>query len=357
MAISKMVQWACFTKTPFMRAVGLEAFGQDAMLDIQHFGQAAPSGRMIRMDSGVYAFTGQVFNDTGTSSHVGRLGSFQGQLVEGGTSYFYSWHRLAHTQYIPDVDIQDNGKGAIDIKAQKMEGMKKKYVGDINYCLLGNASAPDNGVMGPSSVNHDLTNLISVTQTATIGGISKSTNTFWNNGYKAIAAIGGGDSMDRPLTMRRSMLDAKNDQMQHMESTDDYLFLVTQGAWQYYDRLMYADTIQGRNGGGAMGTVAKYDAAGIHHKAFDGSPMVWDPAVTVPVGATAATESMYGIHIPSFAICLRSEEAFKVSAEWEPPRLHDLQKTYVAQILTRYTPAVTSMRPHFVCYNMPACPD
>ena len=150
-------------------------------------------------------------------------------------------------------------------------------------------------------------------------------------------------------------MDAKNDQMANAETSDEYCYLVTQGFWQYYDRLMYADLIQGRNGGIVAG-VAKYDAAGINHKVFDGGPVVWDPSVTVPYGATASTECGYGIHKDHFTISLRQEEAFHVT-EWEKPREHDQYRSLVSQIRTRYTPFVSAMRPHFVMYNLPANPD
>ena len=355
---SKSVQWACFNKSPFMKAVGLEAFGVEAVKDIGAFGSAQPSGRIIVYDKGKYATSGSVFSTASTGFHVGRLGDFNPELVEGGDEWSYAWHRLIHTEFIPDVDVQDNSAGVIDIKAQKMEGMKQAYVRDINYCFLGNSSAPDAGTLGASSVYSDLPNLISVDQTRTVGGISKSGNTYWNNGYKAITSVGGGGEMDRPITLRRGMMDVMNDQLTYAESSLDYLLLTTQGGYQYYDRLMYADSVQsGRDG--AFGGVAKYDAAGIQHYAFGGQPLIWDPAVTVPYASsavTAGTESIYGIHIPTFFISLRTEENFKASG-WEEPREHDRQKTLVASVKTRYTPLVSSMRTHFVIYNIPACPD
>ncbi len=190
--ISTSIQWAAFTKTPFMRMLALEAFGVDAVTDIEKFGVAETSGRMIVYHKGVHSFAGSIFATAGNSTHVGRFGSFTPQIVEGGDEWIYSWHRLIMSDFIPDVDVQDNGNGYIDIKAQKTQGMKQQYVQHINYAFLGNSSAPNHGVLGPSSVNHDLANLISVTQDKTVGGISKSGNTFWNNGSKAIASIGGG---------------------------------------------------------------------------------------------------------------------------------------------------------------------
>lgn len=346
------VQWACFNKTPFTMAVGLEGYGVEGMKDLQAFGKATPTGRIIDMHSGVHSFSGSIFATAGSSFHTGRMTAYNPELVEGGDQYAYAYFQLVNTQFIPENDIDDNGKGAIDIKVQKMSGMKQAFVRDFNYILLGHSSAPDTGTLGPSALYCDLPNLISVTQTRTVGGISKSGNTYWNNGYKAIASIGGGGEMDRPITLRRSLIDQSNDQAIYAEATMDYLYVASQGAWQYYDRLMYADTV----GSGKFPVNAKYDSVGIQHKVFNNGPVVWDPAATVPYGATASTESFYGIHIPSFKIAIRDEKNFKYSG-WEPPRQHDQPKAYIATLDLRYTPATTAMRPHWVGYNMPACPD
>ncbi len=351
---SKSVQWACFNKTPFTKAVGLEAFGVASVLDIDKFGAAEASGRIIDYDTGHISFHGSVYATTPTSYHTGRLGSHTPELVEGGHEYAYSWHELDQSTYIPETDVEDNSAGRhVDIKAQKMEGMKQTFVRDFNYAILGHASAPDYGTMGPYQVDSDLTHLISVTQSSAVapGGLS-SAGAYWKNQYKAITAIGGGGEMDRPIVLRRSMMDGLNDARALAEATNDYLLLATQGAWQYYDRLMYADTVQG----GSFAVIKKYDAAGIEHYAFGRNPMVWDPAVTRPVGADASTESIYGIHIPSYKISIRTEKNFKVLG-WEGPRVHDREKTHNAMIQLRYTPAVIARRPHVVFYNMPVCPD
>jgi hypothetical protein len=100
----------------------------------------------------------------------------------------------------------------------------------------------------------------------------------------------------------------------------------------------------------------RYDAAGVQAHAFNGSPMVWDPAVTVPYGATASTESFYGIHIPNFALGIRTEQNFKWSG-WEEPRVHDQYRFMAGAVAVRYTPMVMARRPHWVGYNVPANPD
>ena len=358
---SKKIQFACFTKNPFTRVIGAEAFGVKNLENLETFSAARPTGRMVRYDSGVYAVAGSVFATSGTSTHVGRLGNFNPELVEGGDEYKYSWHRLINTQYIPDVDVQDNGKGSIDIKMQKMENMKSTFVEDFNYAILGNSSGPNNAVLGPTAVKSDLPELISVTQdgTRTVGGIAKdstSTPAYWYNNLEPITSVGGGGDMDRPLILRRKLLKLMNTTLTMGESTgpQDYLILTTQGGHQYYDRLMYADAIQG--GRGDFGVSTRYDAAGVQAHAFNGATMIWDPAVTVPEGATASTEAFYGIHIPSFALAIRSEENFVVTP-WEEPRNHDRNRTLVAQIRLRYTPMVSAMRSHFLGYNVPANAD
>lgn len=353
---SKAVQWACFNSTPWMKALGVEAFGIEGMKSVDAFGTAETSGRMIRYDDGVYGIRGNVFATAGTPFFVGRLGNINPELIEGGDEWAYSWHRLIEAQFIPDVDAQDNTKGLVKIKAQKMDGMKQKYVEQISYAILGNSSGPDHNTMGPTAVNTDLPYLISVTQDTSVGAIDPTSNSYWQNGKKAITSIGGGGEMDRPIILRRSLLDMKNDQAKHAEASDgDYLWLCTQGAWQIYDRLMYADQIQGGRGG-AFVQNAKYDAAGISHFSFDRNPMIWDAAVTVPYGATASTEAFYGIHIPSYFVSIRREENF-LATPWEEPREHDRQRMLVAQIRTRFTPGVNRRRPHCVGYNVPACSD
>lgn len=360
-AFSKSVMFAIFNKTPFLKAIGLEAFGVEAVTDLDAFGSAQPTGRMIRFDSGRYATAGAVWETAPSTKFVGRLGNFGPQLTEGGDEWIYSWHRLISAQFIPDVDVQDNGSGRLfDIKALKMEAMKQAYVRDFNLVLLGNSSAPDAGVLGPSAVNHDLTKLIAVTQSGVVGGINRSVSTggisYWQNGVKDFSGgIGGGGEFDRPIILRRGLLDAMNDQLTFAEASNDFLMLASQGAWQIYDRLSYADAHIGGKGG-AFGTNQKYDAAGIPNFSFNGNPMVWDPAVTVPNGATGSTESIYAIHIPTFWISLRTEENFLL-LPWEDPRNHDLHRTLVSQLLTRFTPMITAMRPHFVAYDIPAAGD
>ena len=348
------IQFACWTKNPFTRILGAEGFGVEALQNLDTFRNAKPTGRMIRFDSGVYQVGGTIFDTSATAFHTGRMDRFNPALVEDGDEWAYAWHQMNVVEFIPEMDVEDNVKGFIKRTTLREQAMKNQMVTDFNYNILGNSSGADYGTKGPNSVYSDLPNLISVTQTRTVGAIA-ATNSFWQNQYKAATSIGGGGELDRPLVLRRSLMDVFNDTLQLAESTgpQDYLLLGTQGAHQYYDRLMYADA---NRAGGDFGRSGRYDAAGVQTFAFNGAPLIWDPAVTVPYGATAATECIYGIHMPSFAVGIRSEKNFHFTG-WEKSREHDDYKTYIARCTVRYTPMVTARRPHFVLYNMPACPD
>ena len=194
----------------------------------------------------------------------------------------------------------------------------------------------------------------------TVGGISQAvtaddgaSTTYWAPQRKEIASIGGGGEMDRPITLRRSMNAVFNTASALAEGDMNYLLVCTPGAWQTWDRLVYADA---QNRDGALGRKGNYDAAGIEHVTFRSQPMVSDPACVTPNGATASTEAIYGIHIPSYAISFHSEEGPTFDG-WEPARAHDQQRTDVLQFRMRYTPIIRKMRPHLLGYNIPANAD
>lgn len=344
-------RWAAFTSSPFTRALALESMGAAALGSPELFGATQPNGRMVEVVTGGYSKAGTLMTESGTSFHSGRLSSHTPELVEGGDEWMFAWHTLNQAGFIAEQDLEDNTGGFIPIAAQRMDGMKQKITSDFAKAVLGNSSGPDNGVMGPTALFSDLANLISVDQDRTVGGILTS-NSYWQNGKKQITSIGGGGEMDRPLVMRRSMRNAIYDQMAFAEATNDYMILATQGAYEYYDDLMYADSA---HHGGAFGTAAVYDAAGIPNKAFEGNPMLWDPSVTTPYGAVASTEAFYFIHRPSYKISLRAEKNFLWKG-WEEPRVHDSQKTFTALLTVRYTPVITARRPHLVCYDLPTNP-
>ena len=346
------IAYTAFNSQPFLQVIGLETWGLDAMKDVNVFGAVYTSKQgMVRYDSGVYALTGLVDNSTSPSQWLGRLRYSTPQLVEGGATYSWAWHTLHNSQYIPVTDVQDNKQGAIDIMAQKMEILKKSIVQDFAYAVLGNSNAPDYGTDGPSAVYSDLPNLVSVTQDRTVGGIS-TTNSWWQNQKKAVTDVGGGGELDRPLSLLRKVQSAIIDVKSIAGAAGGYIYLATKGAWLYWGRLAYADRLT--QGWGATKPV--YDALNFPYHILAGDPMVYDPAVTIPYGATANTEAIYGLNKSTFFIGIRREENFRY-VDWEAPREHDQPKTYVASCTVRMTPGVTNRKVQLVIYNIPQNTD
>ncbi len=358
-SIENTVAFGIFNKNSFTAALGVEAFGATAMSDITAFGKRAPTGNIIVRKGGSY-FSTSIFDKSGTSNYKGRLASYTPALVEGGDEIAYAFHRLSSEQFVPDVDVQDNvGIGRIiDLMSQKMENMKKSVARDFNFSLLGNSSQPDADVLGPSSQNTSLNKALGVTN-LTVGGISQAASTdsinYWQPQRKEIASLGSTGEFDSPLLLRRGTKKVMNDAAALAEQQNKYLGVASQGAEQYFDRLFYADA--GRRGNNdVLGSKKDYDAAGIRHLMFNGNPMVWDTSVAVPNGATASTESVTWIHLPSYGICFHLQEGFTLD-DWEPPRSHDQFRTFVAQFRVRFTPIYLQMRPHAIVYNLPVNAD
>jgi len=358
--IDSTLQWGIWKFSPFMEALGITAYGPKAMSSFENFGQRALTGSVIERNGGNYV-SGSIFETDASLQHVGRMGSFTPEFKQGGDEYAYAHTRLIGAEFIPDTDVQDNaGIGKIiDIKTYRMQMLLNTIARDFNYTLLGNSSAPNHDAKGCTLMKSSLDHWLGVTN-ATVGNISRSATAdtdetiyYWRPQLKAITSIGGGGTMDRPITLRRSMMKVYNDASALAENKGQYLLVCTQGAWQYWDRLYYADA-QERDG--SLGKNGIYDAAGIEHKQFRNQPMVWDPAAAVPTGATASTEAIYGIHLPSFALSLHAEEGFTLDG-WEAPRVHDQYRTEALQFRVRYTPVIRNMRPNFLAYNMPACGD
>lgn len=351
-AMAKQVQWALFNKTPFMKAIGLEAYGTKAMSDANIFVKSKPQNGIVVEESGRYATGGVIQQTSGSSRLSGRMDARTPELVEGADSYFYSWSMLETDRYIPRLDVDDNGsgEGRIDMLATRQMEMSQQHGEDFNRLLLGSASGPDYGVKGPSVVYSDLPNLISVTQTRTVGAIA-TTNSFWQNGYTAITDLGGGGDENTPIRLRELMMAGTMEREQYASQTGNYLYVATGGAWLYYNRLMQSDSRVSGNSA-VYGTAAKYDAAGIENMSFRNGVMIVDPAVAVPYGATASTEAIYAIQLPEYFISLRKEDMFRWSG-WEKAREHDTYDSIVGRITTRMTSGVRNRRPHTVFYNLP----
>ena len=342
-------------QTPALKAFSLKAFGKTDVIPGGSYGNLASkrssTGKGIKFTKKSYQFSGPVYTSTPTGTHVGRMGNVNPEYLSPNNGFAYAYKRIYWSIYLPEELVKDN-KGPnqlLDIMEDQMKLAQAGAVNDVNNILLGNSSAPTSSPYG-------LPYLTSVTQDTSIGGLDPTSTTgydWWQNQYRACTSVGGGGQLDRPLVFLRKLDSLLLDVRVLSQSSDDQLLLATRGAYQYYRRAVYADTTAQGNGGLRN---ASYDAAGIDHIVFANCPMIYDPAVTVPYGATASTEVVYAQDLNEMGLAIRQDEFFDLE-RWDAPRTKDQQRFYQMNIWLRYTPFVSNRRIQAVLYNLPANAD
>jgi len=341
-----------FNQTPFFQAMALNAFGSTKIIDGaasygNNIAARKSSGKGIQFHGGGFQFGGPLLDDAPSGNVVGRMGNINPEYVNTGTSFAYPYRRMVWSIFLPEEEVKDNTgneklMSLMDIQFKLAQRAANR---DVNYAMLGHASAPTNS---PSGLNA----LVSVTQ-GTIGAVSASTTTDWANQYRTCTTVGGGGELDRPLVLLRKMSALHLDVKAKSGSSDSRLMIGTRGAYQYYMRAAYADrTAQGAEGA----RVKKYYDAGIDHCVFEGDPFLYDPSVTVPTGATASTECIYTLDLAELGMAVKRNEFFDVE-KWEAPRTHDKQRYYQMNIWLRFTPFVSNRRIQGGLYNLPANAD
>lgn len=336
-----------FTGTPFLKSLALTAFGGKAFNGEpgSRFGNVTRTdGKGIKFNDGGHQFSFPFLTSAYTSSIVGRMDNINPQYNDPGGGGAYAWVRQVIPMMIPEEAIKDNqGKAKLmDWMETEMKLGQMSMIRDVNYTMLGHSSAPTGAPYG-------LNNLVSVTQTRTIGGYA-ATNSDWQNIYEAQTTVGGGGELDRPLALKRK-LDAMVVKTQSYTGGDMNAkwWVCTTGAYQYMQRLSYADNA---HHGLAM---KEYDGY-LDHIVWNGRPVIYDPSVQEPYGATASTEAIYCLDYSELGINIKRNEYFAVEP-WEAPRTKDRQRYYQSNIWLRYTPYVTNRRIQGVIYNLPANGD
>ncbi|HUT59436.1 MAG TPA: phage major capsid protein [Phycisphaerae bacterium] len=342
-----------FSQYPFLKSLGLAAFGKKAMLGETSFGDVTKSsGKGITFNQGGYQFEFPIMTSAPSSYHVGYFDNINPQHNDPGNGGAYSWDRFVVPVMIPEEFMLDNVGSARLMNRFKteMELAQRTAMRDLSYIILGHASAPTGAPEG-------LSQLVSVTQTAVAtgspGGLSPADYSWWNNQAVSCTSVGGGGEVDRPLQLIRSMEKLMLTCRNLSGASNDQTLVGTAGAWQYYGRARYAD--QTANGVPALRN-SSYDAIDVDHLVFAGRPFIYDAAVTGPIGATASTESIYFLDYSEFGVNFKANEYFKVEG-WEAPRAHDNQRFYQMNIWYRLVPYVTNRRIQGVLYSIPANSD
>jgi len=345
---------AIFTQTPALKVLTLNGLGKNFVIGGGDYGNiTSTNNKGLFLTDPSFQFSGPIMTTSVAGTHVGRMGNINPSYNDPGNGWAYAYVRGVWSIYIPEEFIKDNkGKNRLLNRLEtEMKIIKMQAVQDVNYTFLGHSSAP---ASGPS---FGLTKLVSATQSTAVsgdpGGISVDNSSFWQNKYRECATVGGGGSLDRPLVLLRKMGSILLDVRQYTGSSNDQVFLTTRGAYQYYQRAAYADT---RAQGVAALQKKDYYDADIEHLVYNGRPVVYDPSVTVPGGATASTECMYVLDLNHIGLAIRKDEFFEVEG-WDRPHVKDKQRYYQANIWLRYTPFVSNRRIQGVLYNMPANAD
>lgn len=346
------MRFGVLNQTPLLKAFGVKAFGKDLLnTGAAQYGNVTGNrgagGKAIKLTDPSFQFSGPILLDYASPTHVGQMGNINPEYMDSQDAWSYPYRRLVASIYIPEEVVKDNkGKNKLqDIMERDLAQAQAGMTYALVNVLTGNTSAPTNN---PYGLNY----LVSVTQSITVGGILGTSNTYWNNVRNACTSVGGGGEVDRPIQLLRSMERTDLDIMSLPGSDPASTMLVaTRGAYQYYHRAGYADTVaQG------LRNADMYDAK-VDHLVFGGKPVIYDPAVTTPYGASATTtECIYWLNTAELGLAIRRDEFLDVEP-WEAPRTHDKQRYFQSNIWLRYTPFVSHRRVQGVLYNLPQNPD
>jgi hypothetical protein len=336
-----------FTATPFLKSLALAAYGKAAAIGETSFGDVMETSKKgIQIDRGGHQFEFPLMTAAPSMSVIGRMGNVNPQFVDPAKTGAYACKKFVTPIFIPEEHLEDNvGKAQLMSRLDTQTRLaKSSAIRDVSYVLLGHSSAPT----GATTVG--MNRLVSVTQTGSIGGISR-TLSWWKNKYKACTSVGGGGQLDRPIQLLRSMDNLLLTIRALSGATNEQTLVGTRGAWQYYNRAAYAD----KHGTSGVGLKEYYDA-GIDHLVFQSRPFIYDGNTQVPWGATASTEAIYFLDYNEFGVNIKENCYFKVEGP-EPPRAHDKQRYHQLNLWIRMVPYCTNRRVQGVLYNMPANPD
>ena len=336
---SRMFAEAVFDETAVLKALGARAWNGKG--DVGN--SAKSSGRGIVFGNG-FQFSGKMAVTAPAATRLTKGGTVQAAERDDWTGWAYDWERLMVTLGIPEEDIQDNSGGSrlASLLNDELQLGKMGMANSINQVFLGNASAPT----GLTTIG--LNYLVSVTQTGSIGGISR-TNAYWKNWQKALVDVGGGGDIDKPLALKRALEGAILGTSGYASVSGPDLLIATEGAYLTTARMSERlDGIADTNK-----VEKKFYDIGIPHMLVHGRPMVYDKDVTVPWGGTASKDCIYGINTKVTGLSFKSQEYFRVE-KWMPPNARSTQRTYRSNVFCRCMPYCKDRRANFVIYNMTA---
>ncbi len=332
--------WAEFV---FKRTVVLQALAIRAWNGMggRYGNMTKTSGKGVRFDDGLQ-FSGRMAVSAPSSTLLTKGGVVNANPRDDYEGWAYDWFRLVLPMAIPEIDVQDNqGKAKLaSLLADEMKLGNMGQADDVNKTFLNNSGAP--------KTNVGLSRLVSVTQTGSIGATSR-TNAWWKNWFKPLTFVGAGGDEDKPILLKRALAGAVVGTSGFASVGGPDLLISNEGGYLTLARMS-------ENLSGYVSTTKVEQAfqdLAIPHMLVDCKPIIYDPAATVPWGATASTDFIYGINTEVTGLAFKRQEYFRAEP-WKAPNTRSLQRNYRANVFCRFTPYCTDRRANFVIYNMPA---
>ena len=334
-AFSRAFAELVFNQTAVLKALGVKAFNG------KPHSVTKTTGKGIRFDDG-FQFSGKLAVTAPSAQLLLKGGTVNAGTRDDWNGWAYDWLRLVIALSIPEVDVQDNqGKAKLaSLLADEFRLGMMGMANDLNLLFLGNASAVDTTI--------GLPRLVSVTQTGSIGALSR-TNSYWKNWVKSVGSPGGGGAADKPLVLKRALEGAIVGTSGYASVEGPDLLISSEGAYLTLSRMSeslegYVDT---------KVKVQQFQDVGIPHMTVDGRPMIYDKAATLPWGGTASQDFIYGIDTTVTGLVFKRQEYMRTEP-WVPPNARSLQRNYRSNIFCRVTPYVRDRRANFCLHNITA---
>jgi hypothetical protein len=331
-----------FNSTNLLKVFGIR--GSNEMNGSQALGgNVMGTKNAIRFDNG-FQFSGRVATTAPAASLLVKGGTVNAQSSDPFIGWAYDWQRIVVPMTMAEEDVQDNSgeQKLANLLSDEFKLGGGTMAKSVNDFFLGPAASLDATVGLPY--------MVSVTQTGSIGGISR-TNSYWQNWHRDVGDPGGGGEDDKPLALKRALDGGFVGTSGYSSVSGPDLLVSNEGAYLTLGRM--AESLRGY-----VETTKVEEAlfsVGVPHMMVNGKPMIFDKAATLPWGGTAG-DFIYGLSTEVIGFAFKSQEYMRVE-EWVPPNARSLTRNYRSNLFTRLVPFIRDRRNCFVLHGITANTD
>jgi hypothetical protein len=334
-AFSKAFAELVFNETAVLKALSVKAWN-----GMPH-SVTKTTGKALRFDDGIQ-FSGKFAKSAPSVVLLNKGGVVNAGERNDWDGWAYDWQRLLIALSIPEEYIQDNQGNPEKLADLLVDENRLGAMGmadGVNKLFLGHADsvAPTLG----------LPYMLSVTQTGSIGGVSR-TNSYWQNWHKDGGSPGGGGTWDKPLALSRKLKGAIVGTSGYASVDGVDLLISNEGGYltfgrmsEYLDGLVTPDV-----------KVKMFFDVGLPHMTVDGRPFIYDKAATLPWGGSTG-DFIYGMDTNSSGLAFKRQEYFRTEP-WLPPNARSTTRNYRSNIFNRVVPFIKDRRSGFVIHGITA---